>query len=98
MIQTELVTAFKIKFQSFHTHSSPIANRHTILILFLVGIRRFQTALAGSTRMTMSETMLNKQVTRTFVLLSRHFGSSISGFQIASRGEQAKMVKKVLIM
>lgn len=42
--------------------------------------------------------MLNMQVMRTPVLLSRHWGSVISGFQIASRGEQAKMVMKVLIM
>ena len=74
-----------------------MANRHTILILFLVGMRNFQTALAGSTRMMMSETILNKQVTRMIVLLSRHRASVMSGFQKASRGEQAQIVREVLI-
>ena len=74
-----------------------MANRHTILILFMVGMRNFQTALAGSTRMMMSETMLNKQVMRTIASLSRHRALVMSGFQKASRGEQDQMVRKVLM-
>lgn len=73
-----------------------MAKRSTIPTFFLVEIRNFQTALAGSVRMIMSEMMLNKQVTRTSVLLLRHRGLGMSGFQIASRGEQVKMVRKVL--
>ena len=64
----------------------------------LVGIRNFHTALAGSNRMIMSDRMLYKQVMRTRVLLSRQRCSVIKGFQMASRGEQAKMVMKVLMV
>lgn len=87
-----------IKLQPFNTYSRPMANRPTILTLFLVGIRNFQTALVGSTKMITSEQMLKTQVMRMFMLSSRHWASIMSGFQIASRGEQAKMVTKVLIM
>lgn len=75
-----------------------MAKRSRILNLFLVGIRNFQTALAGSKRMMISEIMLKRQVMRTTVLLSRHRALVMSGFQIASLGEQAKAVRKVLIM
>ncbi len=74
-----------------------MANRSTIFNLFRVGIRSFQTALAGRIRMTMSETMLYIQVMRTLVLLSRHRPLVMSGFQYAARGEQAKMVRNVLM-
>ena len=97
-MQHVLVFAFESKSQSFNTYSRPMAKRSTILNLFLLGIRNFQTALAGSIRMMISEIMLNKQVIRTTVLLSRHRALVISGFQIASLGEQAKMVREVLIM
>ena len=66
--------------------------------LFLVGMRRLKTARAGSMRMMMSEMMLNRQVTRTFILLSRHLASVISVSQMASRGEQAKVVTMVLMI
>lgn len=45
----------------------------------------------------MSETILNRQVIRTSVGLSTHLKSVMSPFQIASRGEQAKIVIKALI-
>ena len=75
-----------------------MANRSRILSLFPVGIRNFQTALAGSNRIRISEMMLKRQVIRMLVLLSRHRALMISGFQRASLGEQAKMVRKVLII
>ena len=75
-----------------------MANSMTILILFLVGIRSLQTALIGSIRMVISETTLNKREIIALVLLFRHRYSVISGFQSASRGEQAKIVRKVLIV
>ena len=46
----------------------------------------------------MSETMLNKQVIKVLKSLFRHLPLVMSGFQNASRGEQAKMVRKVLIV
>ena len=75
-----------------------MANRSTIPTFLLVGIRNFQTALVGNSRINISDTILNKQVKRIDVLLSRHRASVMSGFQIASRGEQANVVMKVLIM
>lgn len=74
-----------------------MANRSTILILCPVGIRNFQTALAGSIRMTISEIMLNTQIERMSISLSIQPKLVISGFQIASRGEQLKMVMKAVI-
>ena len=79
------------------TYIRPTANRRTILTFFLRGIRNFQTAFAGSIKMMMSDTMLNKQVIRISVALSTHLESVTSSFQIASRGEQAKIVIKALI-
>ena len=75
-----------------------MANRSTILILFLVGICNLQTALAGSNRMIQSEVMLNIQVKRIRLLVSRQVESFMRGFQIASRGEQAKVVIRTLIL
>ena len=75
-----------------------MANKSRILNLFLVGIRNFQTALAGRSKMMISEIILKRQVTRTTVLLSRHRALVMSGFQIASLGEQAKVVREVLMM
>ena len=48
--------------------------------------------------MLMSEMMLNKQVIKALIPLLRHRGSVMSGFQNASRGVQAKMVRNVLIV
>ena len=76
-----------------------MANRSTIFILRLVGIRSFQTALAGSTRMNISESMLNKQANRRSIsLLILQLKVVISGFQAASRGEQRKIVRKGVIV
>ena len=75
-----------------------MANSITILILFLVGIRNFQTALTGSIRIVISEATLNARELIALVLLLRHRYSVISGFHSASRGEQAKMVGNVLIV
>ena len=75
-----------------------MANKSRILSLFLVGIRNFQTALAGSSKIMISEIMLKRHVIRTTVLLSRHRASVMSGFQIASLGEQAKVVRAVLMI
>ena len=85
------------------TYSSPIANRSTIATFFLVAMLSFQTALAGRTRIKISETTLKEQVTRTMVYAVNmrewmHLASSMSGFQSASRGEQAKIVMPVLIV
>lgn len=93
-----LVLAFKFNLQSLKTYSKPIANRSMISIFLLVGIRSFQTALAGRIKIMMSEIMLNKHETGMLVLLLRHRASVMSGFHIASRGEQVKMLKKVLIV
>ena len=60
-------------------------------------IRNLQTAFAGSVKMMISDTMLNKQVIRTSIGFSTHLESVMSGFQNASRGEQAKIVIKALI-
>ena len=79
------------------TYIRPMANRRMILTFFLMGIRNFQTAFTGSIKIMISDTMLNKQVIRISVTLSTHLQSVISVFQIASRGEQAKIVIKALI-
>ena len=52
------------------TYSRPIANRSTILIFCPVEIRNLQMALAGSIRMTVSESILNKQIVKTSIPLS----------------------------
>ncbi len=75
-----------------------MAKRSKIFSLLLVGIRNFQTALAGSIRIVMSDIMLNKQTIRTSILLLRQRASMISGFQFASSGEQANIVIKPLIV
>lgn len=51
-----------------------------------------QIAFAGGIMMAISEKILNKQVMKLDILLSRHREPWIIGFQIASRGEQEKMV------
>ena len=79
------------------TYIRPMANRRTILTFFLMGILNFQTAFAGSIKMMMSDTILNKQVMRISAILSTHLKSVISVFQNASRGVQAKIVIKPLI-
>ncbi len=83
--------------QSSSTYSRPMANRSTTLILCLVGIRNFQTALAGSIRMKISESILNKQIIRMSISLSIQSEPVTRAFQIASCGEQAKMVIKAVI-
>ena len=84
--------------ETIDTYNKPMEKRSTIPTFLLIGICNFQTALAGSIRMVISEMILNKQVMKTTVSLSRHRASVMSGPQIASRGEQAKMEMKVLIV
>ena len=90
-------TSVRLEILFSDTYIRPIAKRRTIFIFFLMEIRNFQTAFAGSIKMMMSDMMLNKQVMRISVASSTHLKSVISVFQIASRGEQAKIVIKALI-
>ena len=89
--------SMKLEILLSDTYTRPRANRRTILIFLLMGSRNFQTAFAGSIKMMMSDTILNKQVIRISVALSTHLKSVMSVFQIASRGEQAKIVIKALM-
>ena len=56
---------------SCSTYRTPMAKSRTMGIFFLRGKRSLQTDLAGRMRIVISETMLNRQVNRTPVLLSR---------------------------
>ena len=91
-----LVRAFEMDSVTLDTYNRPMEKGSKIPTFLLVGICNFQTALAGSIRMVISETILNTQVMKTFVSLLRHRASAMSGSQIASRGEQAKMEMEVL--
>ena len=99
-----LVHAFELDLVNLKTcetidpYDKPMEKRSTIPTFFLVGICSFQTTLAGSTRMVISETILNIQVIKMPNSLLRHRASVMSGSQIASRGEQRKMEMKVLIV
>ena len=90
-------TSMRLEILFSDTYMRPIANRRMILTFFLIGIRNFQTAFAGSIKIITSDTILNKQVIRISATLSTHLKSVMSVFQIASRGEQAKIVIKALI-
>ena len=84
--------------ETIDAYNKPMEKRSTIPTFLLIGICSFQTALAGSNKITISEMILNKQVIKTTVLVLRHRASTMSGFQIASRGEQAKIEMEVLIV
>ena len=70
----------RLKILLSDTYIRPMANRRMILTFFLMGIRSFQTAFAGSIKMVISDTMLNKQVMKTSIVLSTHLKSVMNLF------------------
>lgn len=81
-------------YERLETHSPPVANSNSREIFCLVAICRDRTTGTGSARVQKSITMLAMLSTMYSVSLSTHVGSTMDRSQLASTGEQPKMLRK----